>query len=172
MDGTILLVLAAGIGLMMGYWCGRWPYHAAQKRGRDTLGLIALITCSALGAVGGCVAAWPVALVFYLAVTANWTAAARDRRGYEGLSDEDYRRAMMSRPRDKRSAAAPYTLIGPLVVCTECGHGSSKTDGEVPSECPKCREPFRREPNPRPRKARRSEPADEVVDLTAAPRPR
>jgi hypothetical protein len=169
MNDVIFLAIAGGVGLMVGYACGRWPYNAAQKRGQDTLGLVALITCTALGLVGGCLLSLPVAWVFYLAVVGSGTAPARDRRGYTGLSDEDYRRAMKRQQELEGDEPPPgrYTLIGPMVVCSDCQHASSKdAAGQVPLECPECGLRFRKATV---KKARPVAEAIEVVDLSAAP---
>ena len=40
MDGTLFLAIAGTVGLVIGYFCGRWPYDAAKEKGQDTLGLV------------------------------------------------------------------------------------------------------------------------------------
>lgn len=171
MDGTLFLAIAATVGLAMGYWCGRWPYDAAKEKGQDTLGLVALGVCSLVGLFGGCLLALPLAWVFRMAVMAAGAAPSGDRAGYSGLAESDYARLRARQREDGADDAPPgrYQLIGPLVVCNDCGHAGSKgADGQVPLDCPKCGLRFR---NVKRAKARRvDEPADEVVDLTADPR--
>ncbi len=168
MDGTLLILGIGGlIGLSFGYYCGRWPYDAAKERGQDTLGLVALGVCTLCG-LFGCVLALPVAWVFRMAVVAAGDAPSGDRAGYSGLSESDYAR-LRARQRDTGADDPPpgrYQLIGPMVVCNDCGHASSKdATGEVPPDCPKCGLRFRKGKRA---KARRVNEAVEVVDLSAA----
>lgn len=168
MDGALFLAIAGTVGLAIGYSCGRWPYDAAKERGQDTLGLVALGVCTLCG-LFGCVLALPVAWVFRLSVVAAGDAPSGDRAGYSGLSEEDYAR-LRARQRETGADEPPpgrYQLIGPMVVCNDCGHATSKeANGEVPPDCPQCGLRFR---EGRRAKARRvDEPADEVVDLNTA----
>lgn len=169
MDGFLILAIAGTVGLAIGYFCGRWPYDAAKERGQDTLGLVALGVCTLCGLFGGCLLSLPLAWVFRLAVMAAGEAPSGDRAGYSGLAESDYAR-LRARQREAGEDEPPpgrYQLIGPLVVCNDCGHAGSKDEGgNVPPDCPKCGLRFR--PGKRA-KARRAGP-EEVVDLTADPR--
>lgn len=164
-------VFLLGLGLLfclgVGYFCGRWPYDSALKRGQDTLGLVALITCTGVG-LFGCFLALPVAWAFHIAILAQGTARDRDRKGFNGLAEEDYARFRARNPDLDEPPPGRYTLIGPMVVCNDCQHATSKdTDGGVPPECPECGLRFRKAGKKKPRKAMPVAQAVEVVDLTA-----
>jgi hypothetical protein len=165
-DGFLILAIAGVVGLAIGYFCGRWPYDAAKERGQDTLGLVALSLCTLCG-LFGCVLALPVAWAFRMAVVAAGDAPSGDRAGYSGLSEEDYARlrARQRETADDDPTAGRYQLIGPMVVCNDCGHATSKdANGDVPPNCPKCGLRFRKGKRAM---ARRVDEPVEVVDLSS-----
>ena len=62
--------------------------------------------------------------------------------GYAGPRQADFGRAFRNAPAGPTDA--PYTLIGPVVVCNRCRHsgGSRGPDGNPPAECPACKQRF------------------------------
>jgi hypothetical protein len=153
-------ILAAAVfgGACAGAVCGMLPLGLALKRGRVAAGTVSMLLCVGAGMLGGLCLGIPTAVG--LAVFVSLMGRPRSMYPVEDFDDPP------AGP-SARTAAYPYTRIGPTVVCNDC-HTATRADGAggVPPECPECGLPFRRvsdEPKPVRRKR------DSVIDLTPAP---
>lgn len=164
-ESTTLVTVAVG-GLVMGGIAGRIPQAAATELGRAGTGMIAMLVCMAVGFLCGGIGAFPVAWLLKL-----WIKGLGPSMGTasgSGGSEDEFRRAFRPGRGPIDPAKAPYTVIGPVIVCNKCRHsGSRGKDGHPPAECPSCGHRFtpgvKRKPVEVPALA-----SDELVELRPA----
>ena len=164
------LVVASVVGAVVGCACGMIPFRAGVERRQPGLAFAAIITCTVLGALGGCILGLPAAFFFKWIIMAVGPAS-------ESATDAWPDHAGRPRPRhaDDTPPPAPrepYTILGTAVVCNRCGTACSKVDGRPPSECPQCHRSFeaipRVQPIPRARRVSEVKAEEEVVALERA----
>ena len=173
----LYMAVGAGVGAAI----GGWPASLAMARGRPVMAVASVGVCLVAGALGGCLFAAPLA--WFLSVIIKRMSPPDD--GWDtssGVAYDDYqrerRRMLASRRRvaetpDPRASDQPYTAIGPVLVCNDCGQSTTKGPGGlIPPECPACGRRFlsRKDAGSTrrsaPRLARLAE--DDVVELRIA----
>jgi hypothetical protein len=172
----VYMMAGAGVGAAI----GGWPASIALARGRTGLAIGSVVVCLMAGAVGGCLFAAPLA--WFLAMILKRLSPPDDWDSSSGVGYDDYqrerRRMLASRrrtvePPDPQTTDEPYTAIGPVLVCNDCGKSTTRGPGGViPPECPACSRRFssRKDAGAKrrsaPRMARLAE--DDVVELRIA----
>ena len=139
-DPTTAIVFGV-VGMIMGAYAGRGPQAAARELGREGFGLFAMIVCMATGFLCGLLS-FPVGWVLTAVVKGMGPVPHLAGGGYNaGPREADFGRAFRNAPAGPTDA--PYTVIGPVIVCNKCRHsGPRKPDGNPPVECPSCKQRF------------------------------
>lgn len=126
------------VGAMFaGFMSGMIPLGIALRNRRFVAGAFAFFFCFMAGIFGGMCLALPMAAVAsgLLHILGEAPGAARIE------ADPWARNAIKKLQREEESpkARAPYTIIGPVVVCADCQWSHRKGDnGAIPQECEKC----------------------------------
>jgi DNA-directed RNA polymerase subunit RPC12/RpoP len=166
-----VLVFWSLAGTAMGFACGLRPMRAAQAAGHGGLGFLFLLACMGTGLLCGFAGALPLAWLL--------THYVRGLHSEEPVPPRAARNESGRRRKVPPIAAqrldGPFTVIGTVVVCNRCKQATSrsKTQGQIPEQCPHCGFELVRVPTVRPtgRGGKQIPVAEEVVDLLPAEGP-